>query len=106
MSFFSDRSLFKVALDESLVLLFIPTCKIMFVSERFKCGFRKSFMSSIVSPGKILTLTEFGFVPDILFWLISSMMDSLTISVVSFAHWVGVVGGVLLLWCAEIRYLT
>ena len=51
-------------LDESLILLFVPTCKIMFVGERFKYGFRKSFMSSIVAPRKILTLTELGFAPD------------------------------------------
>ena len=24
--------------DESLILLFVPTCKIMFVGERFKYG--------------------------------------------------------------------
>ena len=50
-----------MTLDESLILLFVPTCKIKFVGERFKYGFRKSFMSSIVAPRKILTLTESGF---------------------------------------------
>ena len=58
-------------LDESLILLFVPTCKIMFVGERFKYGFRKSFKSSIVAPRKILTLTEFGFAHDGLFLSIS-----------------------------------
>ena len=48
-----------MALDESLILLFVPACRIMFVGERFEYGFRKSFMSSIVAPRKILTLTEF-----------------------------------------------
>ena len=55
-----------MTLDETLILLFVPTCRIMFVAERFKYGFRKSFMSSIVAPWKILTLTEFGFAPDTL----------------------------------------
>ena len=64
-------SLFRMTLDESLILLFVPTCKIKFVGERFKYGFRKSFMSSIVAPRKILTLTEFGFAPDSLFSSIS-----------------------------------
>ena len=58
-------------LDESLILLLVPTCKIMVVGERFKYGFSKSFMSSIVAPRKILTLTELGFVPDSLFSSIS-----------------------------------
>ena len=48
-----------MTLDESLTLLFVPTCKITIVGPRFKNGFRKSFMSSIVAPWKILTLTEF-----------------------------------------------
>ena len=60
-----------MTLDESLILLFVPTCKIKFAGERFKYGFRKSFMSSIVAPRKILTLTEFGFAPDSLFSSIS-----------------------------------
>ena len=60
-----------MAIDESLILLFVPTCKIMFVAERFKYGFRKSFMSSTVHPQKILTLTEFSFAPDSLFSSIS-----------------------------------
>ena len=59
-----------MALDESLIP-FVPTCKIMFVDERFKYDFRKSFMSSIVAPRKIVTLTEFGFAPDSLFSSIS-----------------------------------
>ena len=60
-----------MAIDESLILLFVPTCKIMFVAERFKYGFRKSFMLSTVPPQKILTLTEFSFAPDSLFSSIS-----------------------------------
>ena len=60
-----------MTLDESLILLFVPTCKIMFVGERFKYGFRKSFMSSIVAPRKIMTLTELGFAPDSLFSSVS-----------------------------------
>ena len=60
-----------MTLDESLILLFVPTCRIMFVGERFKYGFRKSSMSSIVAPRKTLTLTEFGFAPYSLFLSIS-----------------------------------
>ena len=60
-----------MTLEESLIVLFVPTCKIMFVGQRFKYGFRKSFMSSIVAPRKILTLTEFGFATDCLFSTIS-----------------------------------
>ena len=56
-----------MTLDESLIVLFVPKCKIMFVGECFKYSFRKSFKSSIVTPRKILTLTEFGFAPDSLF---------------------------------------
>ena len=59
-----------MALNESLILLFVPTCKIMFVGERFEHGFRKSFMSSIEPSQKILTLTEFDFAPDSLFFSI------------------------------------
>ena len=43
-----------MTLDESYILLFVPTCKIMFVGERFKIGFRKYFMPSIVAPWEIL----------------------------------------------------
>ena len=57
-----------MTLDESLILLFVATCKIMFAGEHFKYGFKKSFMSYIVAPQKILTLTEFGFAPDSLIW--------------------------------------
>ena len=57
--------------DGSLILLFVPTCKNMFAGERFKYGVRKSFMSSIVAPLKILTFTEFGFARDSLFSSIS-----------------------------------
>ena len=60
-----------MTLYELLIVLFVPTCRIIFVGERFKYGFRKSFMSSIVAPRKILTLTEFGFAPDSLFSSIS-----------------------------------
>ena len=60
-----------MTLDESLIVLFVRTRKIMSVGERFKYGFRKSFMSSIVAPRKILTLTELGFAPDSLFLSIS-----------------------------------
>ena len=56
-----------MAIDESLILLFVPTCKIMCVAERFKYGFRKSSMSSTVPLQKILTLTEFSFAPDVWF---------------------------------------
>ena len=84
-----------MTLDGSLILLFVPTCKIMFVGERFKYGFRK-FMSSIVAPRNILTLTEFHFALDSLFSSVSRSMESPAISVVPFAHGVGVVGGVLL----------
>ena len=93
MKFFSYKSLFRMARDESL----IPTCKIMFVREHFKYSFRKSFMSFIVAPRKIMTLAKFGFAPDSLFSLISWSIWSPAINVVPFAHWVGVVGGVLLL---------
>ena len=68
----------------------------LFVGERFKYGFRKSFMSSIVAPPKILALTEFGFAPDSLLSSISWSMESPAIYVVPFAHGVGIVGGVLL----------
>ena len=71
IKFFSNKNLFRMTLDESFILLFVPTCRIMFLGERFKYGFRKSFMSSIVVPHKILTLTEFGFAPDNLFPSIS-----------------------------------
>ena len=96
IKFFSYKSLFRMTHDGSLILLFVPTCKNMFAGERFKYGFRKSFMSSIVAPLKILTFTEFGFARDSLFSSISWSMESPTINVVSFAHGVGVVGGVLL----------
>ena len=66
----------------------------MFVGEPFKYGFRKSFISSIVAPREVLTLTEFGFAPDSLFILWS--MESLAINVVAFGHGVGVICGVLL----------
>ena len=60
-----------MTLDELLILLFVSTCKIMFFSRCFKYGFRESFMSSIVAPQKVLTLTEFGYVPDSLFsWIL------------------------------------
>ena len=85
-----------MTLDESLILLFVPTCKIMFVGERFKYDFRKSFMSSIVASRKILILTEFGFAPYSLFSSISLSMESPTVKVVPFVHGVGVVGRVLL----------
>ena len=72
MKFFSDKSLFRMALYEALVLSFVSTCKIMFVGERFKYGFRMtSFMSSIVAPWEMLILTEFGFALDIFFSSIS-----------------------------------
>ena len=58
-----------MTLAESLIVLFVPTCKIMFVGERFKYGFRKSSMSSIVAPQKILTLTEFDFLLNVCFRL-------------------------------------
>ena len=67
----------------------------MIVRERFKYGFRKSFMSSIVASRKNLTLTEFGFAPDGLFSSISRSMESPAINVVLFAHGIRVVGGVL-----------
>ena len=57
-----------MTLDELVILLLVATCNIMFDGERFKYFFRKSFMSSIVAPQKILTLTEFGFAPDSLIW--------------------------------------
>ena len=71
LNYFSIKSLFRITLDESLIPLFIPTRKIMIIGERFKYGFRKYFMSSIVAPRKILTLTEFSFAPDSLFSSIS-----------------------------------
>ena len=43
----------------------------LFAGERFKYGFTKSFMSSIMAPQKIQTLTEFGFAPESLFLSIS-----------------------------------
>ena len=55
-----------MTLDKSLILLFVPTYEIMFVGERFKNGFRKSFMSPILAPQKILAFT-----PDSLFLSIS-----------------------------------
>ena len=60
-----------MTLDESLTRLFVPAYKIRFVGERFKYGFRKSFMSSIVVPQKVLSLTALGFAPDSLFSSIS-----------------------------------
>ena len=36
MKFFRDKSLFRMTFDESLILLFGPTRKILFVVERFK----------------------------------------------------------------------
>ena len=57
----------------------------MFVGERFKYDFRKSFKSSIVAPWKILTLTEFGFAHDSLFLSISWSMESPAMNVVPFA---------------------
>ena len=62
MNYFSDKILFKMTLDEMLILLFVPTSKTMFVAEHFKYCFRKSFMSSIVATWKIITSTEFGFI--------------------------------------------
>ena len=59
-----------MTLDESLILLFVPTCKMMFVGEHYEYGFRK-FFSSIVAPRKTLTLIEYGFIPDSLFSSIS-----------------------------------
>ena len=68
ITFFNDKILFNMTLDESVILLLVATCNIMFDGERFKYFFRKSFMSSIVAPQKILTLTKFGFAPDSLFY--------------------------------------
>ena len=68
---FSYKGLFRMTLDESLIRLFVPTYKIRFVGKRFRYGFRKSFMSSIVAPQKILSLTELGFAPESLFSSIS-----------------------------------
>ena len=67
----------------------------MFVDERFKYDFRKSFMSSIVAPRKIVALTEFGFAPDSLFSSISWSMESPAINAVPFDLGVRVVGGLL-----------
>ena len=72
--------------DESLTLLFVLTCKIMFVGERFKYAFRKSFMPSIVALQKILTLTELGLAPDSLFSSISRSMESPATNFVPFVH--------------------
>ena len=55
IKFVSDKSFFRMTLDESLIRLLVPPFKIIFFGERFKYGFRKSFMSSIVAPRKILT---------------------------------------------------
>ena len=92
----NEKSLFRTTLDESLILLFLPPCKIMFVGKRFKYGFRNSFMLSIVAAQKNLTLAEFSFAPDSLFSPVLWRMESPAINFVPFAHWVGVVGGVLL----------
>ena len=67
MKSFSDKSLFRMRLDESLILLFGLTCKIVFVVEHFKYYFRKSFMASKVALRKTLTLIEFGFASCSLF---------------------------------------
>ena len=56
-----------MTLDESLILLFVPTCKIMFAGKGFNYGSRKSFMLSIVATRKILALTELGFAPESVF---------------------------------------
>ena len=53
-------------------------------------------MLSIVAPQKNLTLAEFSFAPDSLFSPVLLRMESPAINFVPFAHWVGVVGGVLL----------
>ena len=53
----------------------------LFVGERFKYDLRKSFLSSVVAPRKILTLTEFGFAPDSLFSSILWRMESPAINV-------------------------
>ena len=34
MKFFSDKCLFRIIFDKSLILLFVPIWKIMFVGER------------------------------------------------------------------------
>ena len=63
MKFFSDKSLFRIIFAKSLILLFVPIRKIMFVGERFEYGFR----SYKVAPQKILTLSEIDFAPDRLY---------------------------------------
>ena len=41
-----------MTLHESLILLFEPRRKIMLACKCFKYGFRKSFMTSVVTPRK------------------------------------------------------
>ena len=43
MKSFSNKSLFRMIPDESLILLFVPICKTTFVGERFKYGCRNFF---------------------------------------------------------------
>ena len=71
MKFLSDKSLFRMTSDESLTLLFAPTCKIMFDGERSKYGFRKSAMSSMLCDHGSSENPEFGFTHDSLFSSIS-----------------------------------
>ena len=104
ITFFNHKILFNMTLDELVILLLVATCNIMFDGERFKYFFRKSFMSSIVAPQKILTLTEFGFAPDSLFSSISWSMESPANNVVPFAQWVEVVSEVWLLLCGNLLF--
>lgn len=63
------------------MVLFVPTFNIMFVDERLKYVLMKSFIYS-GSSEKILTVTDLGFVPEILVSSILQSMENLAVNIV------------------------
>ena len=91
---FSDKRLFRMTLDESLILLFEPRRKTMFTGKHFKYGFTKSFMLSVVTPRKNPDFNPVWFCS----WQ-SVFVDFMKHGIPSnlpFTHLIGVIGSVLL----------
>ena len=86
----SYRIFFKITHDKSLMLSFL------LCSQANVLDIASGNLWFLVTPRKILTFTKFLFLPESLFSSIQCSMESSPVNVVTFVHWVGEVGGVLL----------